>query len=160
LTTTADAISLRPATIEDAEAVFLWRNSPFIVARGSFQKTVAWEEHLQWFRETVVGSQRKMLIVLVNGEPVGQVRFDRVDDDTMAISVYLIETHTGRALGVDAIRKGCDMQFRDSSVATIMACVREDNGAALSGFRKAGFVPSGTALCPTGHTTFVLRRQS
>jgi RimJ/RimL family protein N-acetyltransferase len=146
--------------MQDAETVFLWRNSPFIVARGSLQKMVAWEEHLQWFCETVVGSKRKLLIVLVDGQPVGQVRFDRVDDDTMAISVYLIETHTGRGLGVDAIRIGCDMLFTDLSVARIVACVREDNVAAQSGFRKAGFVASGTGPCPAGHFTLVSRRRS
>jgi RimJ/RimL family protein N-acetyltransferase len=121
---------------------------------------VAWEEHLQWFCETVVGSKRKLLIVLVDGQPVGQVRFDRVDDDTMAISVYLIETHTGRGLGVDAIRIGCDMLFTDLSVARIVACVREDNVAAQSGFRKAGFVASGTGPCPAGHFMLVSRRRS
>jgi UDP-2,4-diacetamido-2,4,6-trideoxy-beta-L-altropyranose hydrolase len=160
LSTRAEEIFLRPATMEDAETVFLWRNSPFIVARGSLQKMVAWEEHLQWFCETVVGSKRKLLIVLVDGQPVGQLRFDRVDDDTMAISVYLIETHTGRGLGVDAIRIGCDMLFTDLSVARIFACVREDNVAAQSGFRKAGFVASGTGPCPAGHVTLVSRRQS
>ena len=98
MSTSAQAIALRPATMQDAEMVFLWRNSPFILARGSSQKEVVWEEHLQWFCETVVGSRRKMLIVLVNGQAVGQVRFDRVDDDTATISAYLIETHTGRGL--------------------------------------------------------------
>jgi UDP-2,4-diacetamido-2,4,6-trideoxy-beta-L-altropyranose hydrolase len=160
VSTSAQAIALRPATIQDAEMVFLWRNSPFIVARGSSQKTVAWEKHLQWFRETIAGSNRKMLIVMVNGQPVGQVRFDRVDDDTMTISAYLIETHTGRGLGVDAIRIGCNILFSDLPVARVVACVREDNVAARAGFRKAGFVPGGTGLCPAGHSALVLQRES
>jgi RimJ/RimL family protein N-acetyltransferase len=145
--------------MQDAEKVFFWRNNPFILARGSSQKTVTWEEHLQWFRETIVGSRRKMLIVLLNGQRVGQVRFDRADDDTMVISVYLIDTYTGRGLGVDAIQRGCNMLFSDLSVARVVACVREDNVPAHSAFRKAGFVPSGTGLCPAGHFTLVLRRE-
>jgi RimJ/RimL family protein N-acetyltransferase len=160
LSTSAETVALRPATMQDVETVFAWRNSPFIVARGSFQKTVTWEEHLQWFHETITGSQRRMLIVLVNGQPVGQVRFDRVDDDTMAISAYLIEAHTGRGLGVGAIRIGCDILFDDSSVARVVACVRQDNGAARAGFSKAGFVPSEIRLCPSGHLTLELRRGS
>jgi UDP-2,4-diacetamido-2,4,6-trideoxy-beta-L-altropyranose hydrolase len=159
LSTSAETIALRPATMQDVETVFAWRNSPFIVARGSFQKTVTWEEHLQWFRETVTGSRRKMLIVLVNGQPVGQVRFDRVDDDTMAISVYLIETHIGRGLGVDAIRMGCDILFGYLPAAKVVACVRVDNVAAQSGFRKAGFAASEIGQCPAGHITLVLRRE-
>ena len=153
------AISLRLATMEDARMVFFWRNDPFIVARGSSQKTVTWEEHLLWFRSTVNGSGRKMFIVLAKGNPVGQVRFDRVNHETCAISAYLIREFTGRGLGVEAIRKGCDALFSEWSVSTIVACVREDNVSARAGFLKAGFMEAAeVGLCSAYHFTLLLRR--
>jgi RimJ/RimL family protein N-acetyltransferase len=159
LSAVENLIALRPATLGDAETVFSWRNDPFIVARGSSQKTVTWEEHMRWFEETLSGSQRKMLIVLVDGEPRGQVRFDRVDGETCAISAYLLQQFTGRGLGVEAIRRGCEMLFGDWQVAKIVACVREDNPEGRAGFRKAGFrETTQTNLCPPGHFTLVLRR--
>lgn len=139
--------------------VFFWRNDSFIVARGSSQKTVTWEEHVRWFQETVTGSERKMWIVMVNGEPAGQVRFDRFNQETCAISAYLLREFIGRGWGVGAIRRGCDVLFQEWPVAKIVACVREDNAAARSGFRKAGFMETAEAgLCSAGHFTLVLRR--
>jgi len=152
-------VTLRPATLGDLETVFSWRNDPFLVARASSQKTVTWEEHVHWFRETLAGGQRKMLIVLVDGKPRGQVRFDRIDGQTCVISAYLLQEFTGRGLGVEAIRKSCEMLFGDWQAAKIVACVREDNLAARAGFRKAGFREiAETNLCPPGHFTLVLER--
>jgi RimJ/RimL family protein N-acetyltransferase len=152
-------ITLRPAVPGDAETVFSWRNDPFIVARGSSQKTVTWEEHLRWFQATVAGSQRKILIVMVDGEPKGQVRFDRVDEQTCVISAYMLEKFTGRGLGVEAIRKGCEILFDDWQASRIVACVRTDNTAARAGFHKAGFKNTAEpGLCPPGHFTLVLKR--
>src|SRR5260370_16602143 len=137
--------------------VFFWRNDPFIIMRGSSKRIVTWEEHARWFKATLMGGEQKMLIVLVNGEPAGQGRFKRVDQNTCVISAYLLEESTGRGCGVEAIRKGCDVVFSEWPVAKIVACVREDNQAARSGFRKAGFMESGQAgECPTDHSKLVL----
>jgi len=159
LTASEIAIALRPATMEDAEMVFCWRNDPFIVARGTSQKPVTWDEHVRWLHETVTGGERKMWIVLVNGEPAGQVRFDRVNQGICAISAYLLQKFTGRGWGVEAIRQGCDRLFNEWPCEEIVACVREDNASARVGFRKAGFVETEAAgRFHAGHFVLVLRR--
>jgi RimJ/RimL family protein N-acetyltransferase len=159
LSASESRVALRPATMGDTQTVFSWRNDPFIVARGSSQKIVTWEEHVRWFQTTIAGSERKMFIVLVDGEPAGQIRFDRIDEPTCAISAYVLEKFTGRGLGVEAIRRGCDMLFSEWQVAKIVACVREDNAAGRAGFRKAGFVETAeTSVCPPRHFTLVLKR--
>ncbi|MBV9573583.1 MAG: GNAT family N-acetyltransferase [Acidobacteriales bacterium] len=155
----APRVTLRPALIADAEMVFSWRNDPFLVARSSSGRTVTWEEHRRWFESAVSGNQRKMFIVLVDGDPAGQVRFDPVDRGICAISAYLLKPYTARGLGVTAIRQGCDVIFKEWGVAEIRACVREDNPAGCSGFLKAGFKPTQQqGLCPAGHSTLVLLR--
>lgn len=152
-------VTLRPAVAEDAAMVFQWRNDPFIVERGSSQRMVSWEEHSRWFHETVKGVTHRMFIVLVRGSPAGQVRFDRIGGDTCVISAYMLETYTGRGLGVEAIRRACDVLFEEWAVATIVACVRADNRPAHTGFCKAGFSETHeTGLCPANHFTLVLRR--
>lgn len=151
--------ALRPATMEDAKLVFEWRNDPFIVARGSSQRSVTWNEHARWFEATVKGSQRRMFIVEVGGEAAGQVRFDRADDQRCVVSAYLLERFTGRGLGVEAIRQGCERILEEWPVTEIIACVRNDNAAGQAGFRKAGFKESSRpALCPANHFTFTLER--
>ena len=147
---------LRPVTADDARLVFAWRNDPQIIAVGTLQRSVTWDEHEEWFKETVGGERRKMFIVQEGDEPIGQVRFERMDGGQCAISVYLLEKFTGKGLGVDAIRYGCWEICRHWNIQKIVACVRSDNKHARSAFLKAGFLEQpGASACPGGHAELV-----
>ena len=152
-------IQLRPAVLEDAERVYRWRNDPFILVRGSSQRPVLWDEHLEWFEETIHGSLRKMFIVLLDEEPIGQVRFNRLSDTECVISVYILEKFTGRGHGLETICRGCGEIFRLWNVEKIVACVRTGNNASYSAFLKAGFKDeSSKRYCPPVHYTLALYR--
>lgn len=149
-------LRLRPATAADEEMVFGWRNDPFLVARATSQRTVSRNEHARWFRETVDGAQRRMLIVEVDGQPAGQVRFDRMAGGDCVISAYLLEPFTGRGVGVQAIRIGCGDIARTWNVGRVFACVRHDNPPGRSAFLKAGFLDiEASGCCPPEHYTMV-----
>ncbi len=150
-------IALRPATMADREMVFRWRNDPFILSHGSSQREVQWEEHKKWFESTIFGESRKTYIVLCQGNPIGQVRFDRRGQQTAVVSVYLLQAFTGRGLGVRAIRLGCEAIFEAWQIKKIVACVREDNPASRSAFRKAGFQEANAVgVCPGKHFSLLL----
>jgi RimJ/RimL family protein N-acetyltransferase len=150
--------SLRPAAIEDCEIIFRWRNDPFIVARGSTRKTVSWEEHSVWFRDSLAMPERRALwVVEEDGEPIGLVRFDRDAPTAATIGVYLVQERTGRGSGVSAIRRGCEEIRKRWPVNEITACVRADNSAAMKAFVKAGFERAIIAApCPECHHRFTL----
>lgn len=152
-----NAITLRPATLEDREMVFRWRNDPFIVAHGSWHRAIEWEDHAKWFAETVRGTSRQMFIVLHGDEPVGQIRFDRKQSDCV-ISVYLMSPFTGRGWGTQAIRVGCEKIFQMWDVDRLIACVRRDNPIGRAAFLKAAFRENSASLCPPEHYTLVLAR--
>ncbi len=153
-------ISLRPATISDREMVFRWRNDPFVVAHGSFLRDVEWEEHKTWFEEVILGNSRRMFIVRDQGNPIGQIRFDRKNQQECVVSVYLLQAFTGRGWGVQAIRMGCAAIFEAWDVDRVIACVRLDNQAGRSAFLKAGFQETEVAgLCPVGHYSLALSRR-
>ncbi len=148
-------LRLRPAVPEDAATVFRWRNDPFIVARGSSQRAVTWEEHAKWFGATFRENTRKMFIILLDEEPAGQVRFDRQGEAEAVVSIYLLARFTGKGYGVEAVRLGCCEIIGIWAIKRILAFVRRDNSAAQKAFRKAGFIeiledPS----CPAGHCAF------
>jgi RimJ/RimL family protein N-acetyltransferase len=154
-------ICLRPAALGDREMVFHWRNDPFILAHGSSPRAVEWEEHKQWFEETIVGSSRKMFIVVDQGNPIGQIRFDRESQQDCVVSVYLLQPFTGRGLGVQVIRQGCTSIFQTWDVEKVLACVRFDNPGGRAAFLKAGFQKDEMAgSCPAGHHSLSLRRSS
>lgn len=152
-----DAITLRPATVEDRERVFRWRNDPSVIARGSWHRGVEWEEHEKWFAETILGDCRRLFIVLHGGNPIGQIRFDRQESDCV-ISVYLLPPFTGRGWGSEAIRIGSQMIFKTWKVDRLIACVRCDNPVGRAAFLKASFREAGNGPCLPEHYSLVLQR--
>jgi RimJ/RimL family protein N-acetyltransferase/SAM-dependent methyltransferase len=124
--------------------VFRWRNIPEIVAVGASNRTVPWEEHRQWFHTFLSGGGYSLSIILLDGQPVGQVRFDRKNDTTLDVSIYLLPGYTGRGLGISALTRACRQAFDDPSIHCIEAHIRQENQHSVSAFQKAGFEKSGT----------------
>jgi RimJ/RimL family protein N-acetyltransferase len=152
-------IELRPATIADQDIVFRWRNDPFIVAHGSSNRAVSWEEHQNWFAETISGKSRKMFIVIDQGKPIGQIRFEHENQHDCVVSVYLLQEYTGRGYGLRVIALGCALIFDAWDVDRIIACVRLENRAGRSVFLKAGFKEAETLKsCPADHHSLILAR--
>ena len=73
-------IRLRAANLEDAEQVFEWRNTPWIVSLSTTQCSVTWNEHIDWFNRSLTSCDRLLLIIELNNEiDIGTVRIDKVD---------------------------------------------------------------------------------
>jgi RimJ/RimL family protein N-acetyltransferase len=149
------AIELREATLADAEMVFEWRNDPTIVALGTTRLPVGWDEHLAWFRATVDGDERLLLLVQVDGRPAGQVRFDRASDGAVVVSIYLLAPFRGRGIGTQALRAACARALMHASA--VIAFVRDDNAASLAAFAGAGFQPANDVEAPPHHVALRLR---
>ncbi len=86
-------VSLRPATIEDMDLVYHWRNRTDISSVGSAQRAVGWSEHHEWFTGCIVNSTQAMYIIQKDNTPVGQLRFDQRTGNTTAVSIYLLPEH-------------------------------------------------------------------
>jgi len=135
-------IRLRCAKGEDARMVFRWRNDPYLIARGSSQRAVTWAEHQEWFKENQRSDHRVMFIIQRGRLPLGQIRFDRLNNSSCVISVYLLEEFTHKGYGVSAIRYGCREIFNLWDIQEVVAYVRHDNPVARLAFIKAGFIES------------------
>jgi len=150
------SIDLRSVSSGDAELVFGWRNDPFVIARSSSQRGVSHDEHLRWMNRVVDAPDCLCLIIVVDGTPAGQVRFDR-DGSRAVVTVYLLEQFTGRGVGVRALVEGARLAFaRWSDVDAIDALVRLDNFVGRKAFRRAQFASAGETA--DGHEKFVLTR--
>lgn len=153
----AASVHLRPAEMGDAALVFAWRNLPEIVALGTSQRSVTWDEHLRWFEETVRGSHRALFLIIEGEQPIGIVRFDREDEADCVVSTYLIQPARGRGLGVQALRLACRSLFQQWRVDRVLAFVRMENAVGRSAFLKAGFAEIGShRACPARHHVLAL----
>lgn len=151
-------LTLRTAHRDDARQVFAWRNDPWIVSLGSSRRTVAWEEHRQWFDAVLADASRLLLIAQADGHNAGTVRIDQAGEDAAVITIYLMQQFTGRGLGVRAIDAACDCAFRQWPALTkILARIRADNTPSQKAFAKAGFCEE--LSCAGGdHVVFSRRR--
>jgi RimJ/RimL family protein N-acetyltransferase len=152
---TAELI-LRPATMQDVRKIFEWRNAPEIVMRSTTGRPVSWDEHQAWFGETINGTSRRLFVLVRGDDELGQVRFDR-KNGMAVISVYLLERFTGRGLGIQAIRRGCERIAREWGVRRIIAHVQDGNLRGKRAFAKCGFVEQPvTQECPPNHRRYVV----
>lgn len=151
-------LNIREFELSDAQTVFNWRNEPYIVNLGSLKKTVTWDEHLNWFNNTVKGIDRKAFILEINNIPAGQIRFDLETKDSCFVSVYLIQEFSSKGYGVDFIKLGCKRIFSKWEwVKNVYALVRRDNEVGQKAFIKADFIGNYSYEDET-HVSYVLTR--
>jgi RimJ/RimL family protein N-acetyltransferase len=152
-------IHLRPATPEDCDLVFEWRNNPEIIALGSSQKSVSSLEHSDWFGLILRSTNCRLYIILLDNYPIGQVRFENNKNDHAEISIFLITGFTGRGLGVVSINQSCRLAFTSFQEASyIVAFVRKNNVGSLRAFEKAGFQTDNTGSQRAEHLRLILSR--
>ncbi|WDP89828.1 MAG: GNAT family N-acetyltransferase [Desulfobacter sp.] len=69
-------LTLRPATMADADITMEWRNDPDTRKSSRNTSPVEREEHLVWLACVLADSNRQLLIAQEAGVPVGTVRAD------------------------------------------------------------------------------------
>jgi len=132
------------------------RNDPWIVSLGTSQKPVEWKEHAKWFRRVLADDNCLLWMI----EPsMGTVRIMR-NGDAATVTIYLLKQHTGKGIGVWALREACNLAFCKWPIRRIRAHIRYENRASLVAFMKAGFVEAEepSVECPMGHTEVLLER--
>ena len=57
-----ETVRLRPATLEDAERLFQWRNDSLTRAQSLQQQPVEWQAHLNWLQASLQNPDRQLYI--------------------------------------------------------------------------------------------------
>lgn len=100
----ADGISLRPATMADAEMLFSWRNDP-TTRRASHDSTpVVFEQHVAWLTATLMNPQRKLFVAVAGPKPVGTVGARRDEDGVWELSWTVAPSCRGKGYGIAMVR--------------------------------------------------------
>ncbi len=150
-------LSLREISVDDAKLVFSWRNDPEIVSLGTTNKTVDWEDHIKWITNSINNSNRRIYLIQLDGVLAGQIRFDRQENNSAVISVYLTREFRGKGFGNKAISLGSDLIFKDwNNLNQIIAHIRSDNIGSIQSFEKAGFFEKQLTDTPIDHTARIL----
>lgn len=77
-------MKLRPASIDDAQLLFDWRNEPLTQAMSVNTEPVAWDDHAKWLSTRLARPEPGLYICEDDGTPCGMVR---IDNDEISYTV-------------------------------------------------------------------------
>ena len=100
-----ETVRLRPATLEDAERLFQWRNDSLTRAQSLQQQPVEWQAHLNWLQASLQNPDRQLFIAesaeLTGQEQLltlGTVRADK-SGETFELSWTVAPEERGKGWG-------------------------------------------------------------
>jgi len=127
-------VKLRRAEITDAGFLFRCANEPDMIKARVIEKAIEWTEHLRWLSKVLVDEDVHLFIAEVDGEKIGEIRFD-CDGDTADVGLVVRAEHRGHGYGTQMIETGISRVPKE----TYTAKIKSDNVASARCFTRAGF---------------------
>lgn len=138
------SIILRAVESADARQLWVWANDPETRQASFSTDSIPWEAHCNWLSRKLQDPHCHFWIALnLDGQPIGQVRFDQTGEQEAVISVSLDRQYQGMGYGRQIIEQAVDQLFRQTSLTTVRALIKLDNQASIRAFEKAGFAQVG-----------------
>ncbi len=133
------SLVVRDAQEQDLLLCYNWANDLEVRSQSYNSETIPLSQHEVWFKKKIYDVQSKFYIVELNMEPMGQVRFEKKDDE-FVLSYLIAPQMRGKGLGVYLLNKAIEQLLSDSKdVKIISGYVKNKNTASLRVFEKAGF---------------------
>lgn len=136
------ALTLRPATMDDARLLLDWRNDEATRQASHGSAPVAWPDHQRWLAAVLADDRRRLWLACLGGEPVGTLRADRpapgAPDPAQVLSWTVAPAARGRGLGARMVRL-----LAARLPGPLRAEVREGNTASVRVALAAGLAAAG-----------------
>ena len=137
-------ISLRPATPEDCQHLWEWRNEHETRQTSFNTAFIPYRDHKLWFSHNIGAPDTLIYIILdVHRYGVGYLRFN-IEGEQAEISISVAQSERGKGYGSAAIRLGSDQLLGSGGLKRIVAYLKGENSASMAAFLKAGYVHMGT----------------
>lgn len=136
-----EKLSMRPATLNDSEAILYWRNTEQARRFSRNQTIVDSYIHQQWIEEKLSEESNSIInIFLDESLPIGMTRLDCVDCDTAEISIVVDPLFHNKGYGFKMLLLTKDLAFNKLGIKKILASVHSNNLSSIHLFNKVGFV--------------------
>lgn len=126
-------LKFRAASAEDVKLLFDWRNDPLTRRFSTQTQELVWQEHENWFLQSLGKSDRKIFIVENKGFKVGMLRWD-LDENYKELSWSVAAEFRGQGYGGVMLE-----QFIQWQPGPYRARIKAENQASLRMALKAGF---------------------
>ena len=133
-------MALRPAARADADRLLAWRNDPATRDASRNHDPIGAAEHESWLAAVLVDPDRELLVSELDGAPIGQVRFDRLDPTRWEVSVTVAPSGRGVGVGRALIAAGIEWLWAAHPDArAVEAWIRERNDRSQRAFLACEF---------------------
>jgi UDP-2,4-diacetamido-2,4,6-trideoxy-beta-L-altropyranose hydrolase len=137
----AEALSLRPAIIEDCRIYWEWANDPDTRAASFSSAKISYETHQKWFASRLNDPSTYLFVgELSPSTQIGQVRFEKISKTVAMVSISVDKRFRQSGIGVHLLRKGIQKMMQCSDADLIIAEVKLNNIGSLKIFQKVGFL--------------------
>lgn len=133
-------VTLRPATLEDGDLLYAWRNDPETVAQSFTGRTVTLGEHAMWLERTLADRGCRLFIAEDDGQEVGTGRLDVLATGTY-LSLTVAPRQRGKGYAREIIEALAEYAREWRPGARIRAQIRPGNARSIRAFLAAGFEP-------------------
>lgn len=142
------SVNLRPVTFNDSELILAWQQNPTTREYARNTNAPSRSEHEQWLQKRLNNPNCLFNLVVLNNEPVGVLRFDRVSDqsNTFEISILVAPQHRKKGIAASALRLSRKLFPNLDFYAEVYA----NNKASHQLFSKAGYVFENTGYFNRG----------
>ena len=130
---------IREATLNDCKLLFTWANDREVRKKSISKDQILWDNHVKWFNEKIISAKSKIFILEIEGNPVGQIRYD-LKDCEWVIDYSISAEMRGKGLGKILVK--LSLPYFEGQI--IKALVIEDNIPSHNVFRTLGFYQTGT----------------
>ena len=128
---------IRKARLSDCKLYWKWANDPIVRANAFEARPIPWQTHIAWFKEKLEDHNSTLLLMEIENEPIGQVRFDYTPDGYF-IDFSISPTHRNQGLGLVLLSSGIN-HFENSQQITFWGEVKKSNSASKAIFEKLEF---------------------
>ena len=128
---------IRKARLSDCKLYWKWANDPIVRANAFEARPIPWQTHIAWFKEKLEDHNSTLLLMEIENEPIGQVRFDYTPDGYF-IDFSISSTHRNQGLGLVLLSSGIN-HLETSQQITFWGEVKKSNSASKAIFEKLEF---------------------
>jgi RimJ/RimL family protein N-acetyltransferase len=134
-------VTLRPATLDDADLLLAWANDPATRAASFSSRPILRAEHIAWLAGRLADPGCEIWIGLTMDEsrPIGVVRFERDAAGIAVVSIAVATEARGEGLGAELLRSGLAAARDTLGPPAFRAVVRVANEPSIRLFEAAGF---------------------
>lgn len=137
-------ISIRPVILSDSPLLLSWRNHPEVRRWSRDINEIGVDTHERWFSDWVSEKSKKGFFFVIEflSAPVGMIRFDLKNENSLEISVLVESSFQGRGIAKVAISTAISEIKVHFPEFTVLASVHEKNLPSIELFKRLSFTES------------------